>query len=162
MLTGTKIRTMWMTPFYLFLGVLVVYIFQAQINLKKSNGFISVFLILFIFSPFAYAYISITETDKRTDYPGKEIALKVQKEWDKNFSEEIKTVIGDEWFAGNLSYHLQSRPVWNDLNVSGTGSVFIGNKLKPCKSEKFQAFDGSGKVHCFNIDPQVVMIGKVK
>ena len=35
MLTGSKIRTMWMTPFYLFFGVLIVYIFQAQINLKK-------------------------------------------------------------------------------------------------------------------------------
>ena len=40
--------------------------------------------------------------------------------------------------------------------------IIIGNKLKPCKSEKFQAFDGSSKVHCFNMDPQVVMIGKVK
>jgi hypothetical protein len=29
---------------------------------------------------------------------------------------DIKIVIGDEWFAGNLSYHLNSRPVWfNDL-----------------------------------------------
>jgi 4-amino-4-deoxy-L-arabinose transferase-like glycosyltransferase len=70
-ITGSKIRTMWMTPFYLFFGVLIVYIFQAQINSKKLNGFISAFLILFIFSPFAYAYISITETDKRTDYLGK-------------------------------------------------------------------------------------------
>ena len=34
-ITGSKIRTMWMTPFYLFFGVLIVYIFQAQINLKK-------------------------------------------------------------------------------------------------------------------------------
>ena len=46
MLTGSKIRTMWMTPFYLFFGVLIVYIFQAQINLKKLNRFISAFLIL--------------------------------------------------------------------------------------------------------------------
>ena len=76
LLIGSKIRTMWMTPFYLFFGVLIVYIFQAHINLKKLNGFISVFLILFIFSPFAYAYISITETDKRTDYLGKQIAIK--------------------------------------------------------------------------------------
>jgi 4-amino-4-deoxy-L-arabinose transferase-like glycosyltransferase len=162
MLTGSKIRTMWMTPFYLFFGVLIVYIFQAQINLKKLNGFISIFLILFIFSPFVYAYISINETDKRTDYPGKEIAKKVQKEWDDNFIDEIKIVIGDEWLAGNLSYHLQSRPVWNDPNTLGTGTILIGNKLKPCKSEKFQVFDGSGKVHCFNMDPQVVMIGRTK
>ena len=46
MLTGSKIRTMWMTPFYLFFGVLIVYIFQAQINLKKLKGFLSSFVIL--------------------------------------------------------------------------------------------------------------------
>jgi 4-amino-4-deoxy-L-arabinose transferase-like glycosyltransferase len=111
-LTGSKIRTMWMTPFYLFFGVLIIYIFQAQINLKKLNGFISTFLILFIFSPFAYAYISIAETDKRTDYPGKEIAIKVQYVWSQNHKEPINIVHGDEWFAGNLSYHLKSRPIW--------------------------------------------------
>ena len=112
MITGSKIRTMWMTPFYLFFGVLIVYIFQAQINLKKLNGFISAFLILFIFSPFAYAYISITTTDKRTDYPGKEIATKVQYAWSESYKEPINVVLGDEWFAGNLSYHLKSRPIW--------------------------------------------------
>ena len=118
MLTGSKIRTMWMTPFYLFFGVLIVYIFQAQINLKKLNGFISVFLILFIFSPFAYAYISITKTDKRTDYPGKEIATEVQDKWNKLFTEEknIENVYGNEWDAGNLSYHLKSRPKVTIIN----------------------------------------------
>ena len=34
--TGSKIRTMWMTPFYLFFGVLFVYMLQSQINLKKD------------------------------------------------------------------------------------------------------------------------------
>ena len=24
----------------------------------------------------------------------------------------INVVLGDEWHAGNLSYHLKSRPVW--------------------------------------------------
>ena len=112
MLTGSKIRTMWMTPFYLFFGVLVVYIFQAQINLRKLNSFVSIFLILFIFSPFAYAYISITETDKRTDYPGKKIAQKIQNEWNNKLGGKITYVWGDEWEAGNLSYHLKDRPKW--------------------------------------------------
>ena len=70
------------------------------------------FLILFIFSPFAYAYISITQTDKRTDYPGKEIAQKIQKEWDSKYNGSIEIVEGNEWQAGNLSYHLKSRPKW--------------------------------------------------
>ena len=121
MLTGSKIRTMWMTPFYLFFGVLIVYIFQKQINIKKLNSFISAFLILFIFSPFAYAYISITETDKRTDYLGKEIATKTEYLWKQNHNEPINVVLGDEWHAGNLSYHLQSRPVW--------GGFITKNKL---------------------------------
>ena len=115
MLTGSKIRTMWMTPFYLFFGVLIVYIFQKQINLKRLNSFISAFLILFIFSPLAYAYISITETNKRTDYLGKEMAIKTQYAWDQDHIESINVVLGDEWVAGNLSYHLKSRPVWEGL-----------------------------------------------
>ncbi len=113
MIMGVKIRTMWMTPFYLFFGVLIIYIFQSQINFNKIRRFISVFVILFVFSPFAYAYVSITETDKRTDYPGKKIAMEVQKLWDKNRNEKIIWVIGgDEWVAGNLSYHLKDRPKW--------------------------------------------------
>lgn len=112
MVMGVKVRTMWMTPFYLFFGVLLIYIFQSQINLNKLKYFVSLFLILFIFSPFAYAYISITQTDKRTDYPGKERAIEVQKRWDKKFESKINVVLGNEWLAGNLSYHLKSRPRW--------------------------------------------------
>ena len=121
MIMGIKIRTMWMTPFYLFFGVLIIYIFQSQIDLKKLKSFLSAFLILFVFSPFAYAYISITETDKRTDYPGKEIAQKIQLEWNNNFEDPINVVLGNEWDAGNLSYHLNSRPVW--------GGFIENNKL---------------------------------
>ena len=110
--TGSKIRTMWMTPFYLFIGVLTIYVFQMEINLKKLNGFLSAFLFIFIFSPFFYAYVSVTQEDKRTDYLGKEIAQKIQLEWNKNFNEPINVVLGNEWNAGNLSYHLNSRPVW--------------------------------------------------
>jgi len=112
MLMGVKIRTMWMTPFYLFFGVLLVYIFQSQINLNKLKSFASIFLILFIFYPFVYAYVSISQTDKRTDYSGNNTAKLIQQRWDKNFNNEIKSVIGDEWHAGNLSYHLESRPRW--------------------------------------------------
>ena len=112
MIMGSKIRTMWMTPFYLFFGVLFVYIFQSQINLKKINKFLYGFLFLFFLSPVLYSYISISEKDKRTDYLGKEIAKKVQLVWDQDFNKPIDFVIGDEWKAGNLSYHLKSRPVW--------------------------------------------------
>ena len=112
LITGSKVRTMWMTPFYLFFGVLFIYIFQSQINIKKINSFLCGFLFLFFVSPILYSYVSLSKKDKRTDYPGKEIAAKVQIAWQQDFDEEIAFVIGNEWKAGNLSYHLKSRPTW--------------------------------------------------
>ena len=81
-----------------------------------------------------YSYESISETDKRTDYPGKDIAAKVQIIWDKDFNKEIEFVTGNEWKAGNLSYHLSSRPMWmhslkNKVSTIGSdeGVVYVGN-----------------------------------
>ena len=134
LIMGAKIRTMWMTPFYLFFGVLFVYLLQKRIDLKKINKFITVFLFLFALSPITYAYVSMSETNKRTDYPGKEIARLVQNRWDKNFSNKIGVVVGDEWFGGNLSYHLSSRPKWFnklDKNLENLGNeggvIYTGN-----------------------------------
>ena len=142
---GVKIRTMWMTPFYLFMGVLLVYIFQKKIIFKKFKYFISIFLILFISSPIIYFYISITQTNKRTDYAGKEISQIVQKKWDSYFVNKIGVVGGDEWHGGNLSYHLKDRPIWDNifentqissLKNSEDGFILIGDSatlLKICK-----------------------------
>ena len=136
MFMGVKIRTMWMTPFYLFSGVLFIYIFRSKIVLSKMKYFLSIFLILFIFFPAAYLFVSITQTDKRTDYPGKKISEIVQKKWDNNFTNKIGLIGGDVWHAGNLSYHLKSRPKWDNIfetnknillkDIKG-GFVLIGN-----------------------------------
>ena len=133
-ITGAKIRTMWMTPFYLFLGTLFISLFKNLIDIKKIKKFYYVFLFFFILSPSVYLAISLIDEKKRTDYPGKEIARLVQNKWDDNFVNEIKIVIGDEWSAGNLSYHLYSRPTWiNDLKnktsniTEDQGVIYTGN-----------------------------------
>jgi len=125
---------MWMTPFYLFFGTLFIFIFKSYINFKKMRRFYSTFIFVFILSPIIYLVVSIADETKRTDYPGKEIARLVQNKWDDNFTNEIKIVIGDEWFAGNLSYHLYSRPIWvNDLKnksaniTEDQGVIYTGN-----------------------------------
>jgi len=125
---GSKIRTMWMTPFYLFFGVLFIYMFQSQINLKKISSFLYGFLFLFFLSPILYSIDSIAKNDKRTDFPGKDIASKVQIIWDQDFNKEIQFVTGNEWDAGNLSYHLKSRPRWEGFtnnDILNNSSQFI-------------------------------------
>jgi len=132
---GVKIRTMWITPFYLFFGVLIIYISQSKINLKKLKGFATIFIILFIFSPFAYAYVSITKTDKRTDYPGKEEARKAYKFYfnhslHKKYDSVIYEIQGDEWIAGNILYN------YDVFQFPGSEWKFKRNKLKWKYSEK--------------------------
>ena len=131
---GSKIRTMWMTPFYLFFGTLFIYLLKSQINENKTNSFMYGFIILFFISPLLYSYISVTKTNKRTDYEGREIAKLVERRWNKNFYNEIRYVVGNEWHAGNLSYHLSSRPIWfeelkgkiDSLDPKG-GIIYTGN-----------------------------------
>ena len=121
---GTGIKTMWMTPFYLFSGVLCVYIFQTKIYRERFKYFLNVFLFLFILFPSIYIYHSISKKGQRTDYPGKEIAQLIQTKWDNTFSNEIEIVFGNIWDAGNLSYHLKSKPKW-------TGGLWHGIKEIP-------------------------------
>ena len=133
-LTGAKIRTMWMMPFYLFLGTLFLIIYKKSIELKNIKKFYYIFLFFFILSPTVYLGTSLADQTKKTDFPGKEIARLVQNKWDDNFTNEIKIVVGDEWAAGNLSYHLYSRPTWmSDLKnktssiTDDQGVIYTGN-----------------------------------
>ena len=140
---GAEIRTMWMTPFYLTLGILIIYIFKDSNFKKNFEKFIFFVLFLFILSPTLYLYVSLSNDNKRTDYPGSEIADLVQRKWDRNFSNNIDVVVGDEWFAGNLSYHLESRPIWfgkleenlkkinKDAGVIYTGNPKVLKKVCP-------------------------------
>jgi hypothetical protein len=106
-----------------------------------------IFLFLFIFSPTAYYLISSTQTNKRTDYPGKKISQIVQTQWDKNFSNKIEIVVGSgwingRWYAGNLSYHLESRPRWKTIleNKSNIGTILIQgfNEINDCAGVLYQ------------------------
>jgi len=139
MIMGVKIRTMWMTPFYLFFGVLFIYIFQSQIKLNKLKSFLLIFSILFVFSPFAYAYVSITQTDKRTDYKGKEIAEGLQKFLDNNNLSSIFYVSGNEWIAGNLCYHLKPRPKCLILYGKEEIEVVAGEAILVFKSHELES-----------------------
>ena len=102
--------------------------------MNKIKRFILLSSIVFIISPITYLYISLTNDFKRTDYPGEEISQLVQKKWDDNFINDINIVIGDEWSAGNLSYHLKSRPIWTNnlknkliLTNKNQGVIYTGN-----------------------------------
>ena len=127
---GVKIRTMWMTPFYISFGLLFVYIFKSEINFEKMKAFTSLFLVLFLISPILYAYVSISKTDKRTDFNGKNLAKQAKNfyEAEANDLGKMEYVKGNEWIAGNISYHLPERPKW----IYSSKDIFMCNKDMEC------------------------------
>ena len=131
---GVKIRTMWMTPFYISFGLLFIYIFKFQINFEKLRVFASIFLVLFFISPILYSYVSISKTDKRTDFDGKNLAKKAKEfyETEANNLGKMEYIKGNEWIAGNISYHLPERPKW----IYSSNEVYLCNKDMRCLKYK--------------------------
>ena len=131
---GVKIRTMWMTPFYISFGLLFVYVLKSQINFEKMRVFASVFLILFLLSPILYSYISITQTDKRTDFDAKKLAQQAKLFYETEAKDlgKMEYIKGNEWIGGNISYHLPERPKW----IYSSNEVQLCNKDMKCLTYK--------------------------
>ena len=108
-ITGSRIRTMWMIPFYSLIGIFFIFLFQNEINSKKFKNFFILLIIFLIVSPILYSLRSIY-SDSRTSYDGKKIALQVEQEWKNISKDKISNVGFSEWYAGNLSYQLGNRP----------------------------------------------------
>ena len=108
-ITGSRIRTMWMIPFYSLIGIFFIFLYQDQINLKKIKKFIILLIIFLIVSPTLYSLRSIY-SDSRTGYEGGKIASQIEKEWKTISNDKISNVGFSEWYAGNLSYQLSNRP----------------------------------------------------
>ncbi len=142
-LGGVRIRTMWMTTFYMFPGIFFVYLLKNQIIFKKFKRFFMIFIFIFLSLPIIYGAQSYFQTNKRTDFPGKKIANVIQNTWTNNFSNKIEIVVGEGWvyggwYAGNLSYYLKDRPklkyeMSDDYLSVGVIKVDILNKIKSCE-----------------------------
>ena len=52
--TGSKIKTMWLTPFYLYFGLFFIYLFKEKINIKKLKNF---FIFFYFFSYYLQLFI---------------------------------------------------------------------------------------------------------
>ncbi|MBU3733286.1 MAG: hypothetical protein FGM30_02105 [Candidatus Fonsibacter sp.] len=132
-ISGSRIRTMWMIPFYSLIGVFFIFLYQDQINLKKLKKFYIILIIFLVISPTLYSLRSIYK-DSRTGYEGKKIALQIEKEWKTISKEKISNVGFSEWYAGNLSYQLSNRPkvfLEENNNFYKNPAVIIAKDIGP-------------------------------
>ena len=109
LITGSRVKTMWMIPFYSLIGIFFIFLYQNHLNFKKLKNFHILLILFLIVSPTLYSLRSIY-LDSRTGYEGKKIALQIEKEWKTISADNISNVGFSEWYAGNLSYQLSNRP----------------------------------------------------
>ena len=137
-ITGSRIRTMWMIPFYSLIGIFFIYLYENYINLKKLKNFKILLIIFLVISPTLYSLRSIY-FDSRTGYEGKIITLEIEKEWKTISKANISNVGFSEWYAGNLSYHLHNRPkVFLEENIEfyKNPAVIIAKDVGPNLCER--------------------------
>jgi len=88
-ITGSKIRTMWMTPFYLFFGTFFVYLLKDQINIKKLKPFMVGFIFLFFLSPVCMHIFQLQKKIKELIILEKELLLKLNMLGISNLNQKL-------------------------------------------------------------------------
>ena len=82
-----------------------------------------------------YSYYSMTNTEKWTDFKCKNLAkhAKVFYETECKDLGKMEYIKGNEWIAGNISYHLPERPKW----IYNSSEIQMWNKDMKCLNYKW-------------------------
>ncbi|NKI70206.1 hypothetical protein GN109_12305 [Collimonas pratensis] len=113
--TVRPLRTMWGAPLWCFVGLFAVTTIRPMFTLARSRHFGYVWgaalllpTIIFILEQ-CYAP-HFTGNEKRTRFPGDQLAKIVAERWHASFDSPLKYVVGDTWHAGNVAFYADERP----------------------------------------------------
>ena len=117
---GVKIRTMWMTSFYLFFGVLAIYIFQSKINLNKLKGFThSIYIFIYISHHLLMHIFQFLRPIRELTIEGKKIARDILLKWEKALPDfYVESSWGIEQYDNSSIYEIQG-------DGSGVAGIFF-------------------------------------
>lgn len=116
LLTGGKVKDMWATPCWNFLGIWLVMRFTPVLELSAMRRAGMALLVINILYLTAYAAAmrmgpDITGKIRREHFDGAGFAQSLEKlAQEKKSKQEIRILITDTWLGGNLHYHLASHP----------------------------------------------------
>jgi hypothetical protein len=125
-ITGFKVRDMWATPFWNFIGLWVIFRFPPVLSPDSKRRFAFGLSVIFVFTLIAYAGSIIygpyvTNKTQRVHFPGRALASQIADAWHERFHAPLTYMIGDIWPAGNVAYYAPERPhvlIMGDYAVS--------------------------------------------
>lgn len=115
LLTGARLRSMWGMSMVLAIPLLLTMLARFDARPTRVRGFVAAWTGLFLLALGAYFADNavaprFTSDAKRTNYPGRELALKVERMWNERVPEQtLIAVIGDEFYGGLVSWYGDER-----------------------------------------------------
>ncbi|WP_211454330.1 glycosyltransferase family 39 protein [Collimonas antrihumi] len=114
-ITARPLRAMWGAPLWCFGGLFIVMAIRPALTTKRLRYFGRAWFVVLLL-PIAFFILDqlyapkITGNEKRTHFPGTELAQTVADRWHAAIKSPLKYVAGDTWYAGNISFYSSERP----------------------------------------------------
>ena len=111
--TGWRLRTMWAAPLFVLIGPVLVMWWRPRMTVAALRRFVAVFGFLFLLAPLAYIAVfslgsAVTDEAKRTQFPGRALAERIDREWQARFGTASPVIIAEHWYGGNAIYYAQA------------------------------------------------------
>ncbi len=134
-IAGTRLKDMWGTPLWGFLGIWVVdrYLtFSPQSIRRFAYSWAAVFVAtLLIYTGTTILYPYITHKSLRVYFPGQALSDQIIGGWNQKYQTPLNYIIGDTWPAGNIAYYPPGRQ-----HVLINGDYKISPWIKPTDIEQ--------------------------
>ena len=155
---GTTLRAGWGMPLLSAWGIILISCIQPNITRARLTAFVIFIFSLMIaeISGYSYSLMNPSSTSS-ANFPGREIATALTKEWREKYNTKLEYVGGSRWIGGNIAFYSKDHPAvfieldkkrapWinaNDLQKKGGILVWEmsqWNDLPEQVKEKFLAY----------------------
>lgn len=150
---GTKLRAGWGMPLLSLWGIMLVAFIQPNITKAKLHGFLATIFVVMGLMLGGYTLAIVDSSDSSSaNFPGREIANLITKEWRDKYQTTLTYVAGSRWVGGNIGFYSSDHPSvyiewdskrapWIDVkDMQAKGAVFIwditGNETMPLAIQK--------------------------
>ena len=109
-LFGKSIRSMWLDPLFIPLGILLVSLFPAEWTEKQQKRFRIATMFIFAVAMTYVAVATATHTSHRKNFPAKSFVEKCSGFYREQTGRPLEVVAGSEWTAGMFRQYASGHP----------------------------------------------------
>ncbi len=110
-ITGMRLRAGWGEPLFSLWGIIFIVWLQPYITQRRFLRFILIIFGLLFALAISYSIALIrAEKPSSANFPGKNIAMTLTREWINQYHTPLRYVAGSRWVAGNISFYSTNHP----------------------------------------------------